>query len=337
MTADELLAQNRLELERMTFTMGGGKLRDGVSAGAVMLQSFLNEQIDLANKEAKDSPLKGRKHLTVDGDNGDRTKAMVKLYQEQHHLHPQDGVVGLDTYAQMKKDGFNIDAAIAAKSAYLETPAGKKYAEAVNAAITTQEFAYVVGDSSKDAGIDVQQKEGKLQNRFAIAAIQLEMKKAYPDGIEIDGKKVEVVIDGKWEEKDKAILAKWAADDSKHFSEEKGKTGVFNKSAYDALPWNDATQSGYDSTRFKEKLHKGGVELAKALGIEEPEKDTSAKIEKLLGQKPEELVKQIEGLEANDRMVKAGLQFRQPKEPFQSAFNTTPKALDVAKGTQQLG
>ena len=135
-------AQTKLELELLTLVAGGGKLKDGVSAGTLMVQSFLNEQISEAGKEKKDTPLKGRKSLVVDGDNGARTKATIKLYQEQRHLDSQDGVVGLETYAQMKKDGFDIDKAIAAKDAYLTSPEGKKYAQEVAEATTAQEATY---------------------------------------------------------------------------------------------------------------------------------------------------------------------------------------------------
>ena len=237
-----------LQRERLTFTIGGGKLADGASAGAVMVQMFLNKQIEAGK-------LKGVDTLVVDGNNDDATKVALQAFQQQHKLKAQNGIINRETYAAMVKDGFVLDEAVKEKSAYLKTDGGKKYADDVNNAMLKHELAYVLGSDREDAAI-VASNPPRIG--FAVAAIQNELK---------------LPITGKWTEKDAAALKEWQKDDSKHTLGEDGKTpvkvepadGKFDKRTYDALPWDDKTQQGFDPSKFKEELFTKNPKLAAEL------------------------------------------------------------------------
>ena len=237
---DKLSPENQkaldLQRERLTFTLGGGPLPEGVSVGAVMLQIFLN------NKGLNSTP------LAINGVNDGATKTALKAFQKAYGLE-ENGTVDKDTYITMVAQGFNIEQAIKDKSAYLETEPGKPYAKAVNDAIAEQEFSYITGGNASLV---------PSQQGWSVAAVQHELGKLLPNE--------NIRIDGIWKESDEAILAKWQQAHSLP------PTGKFDRVTYDALPWDEKAEEltndgGLYPARFKQYRNAVTPELAATLDV----------------------------------------------------------------------
>lgn len=240
LTASEQRKQD-LERERLTHTIGGGKVGDGISDGALVVQMFLNKKI-------AEGTLAGVEPLTLDGNNGNATREAVREFQKQHFLRSRDGYVGQETYAMMVKTGFDLDAALAEKDAYLKTEKSKTLAPTLVEASARQELSYVLGSSSEKAVLPLG-RQG-----FAVAAIQSELHKS----------DAALAIDGVWKKEDQASLERWqeqAKLDGRYNGTPDGK---FGKRSYEAMP-----KESVDVARFKQELHDKDPELAgKLAGLE---------------------------------------------------------------------